>query len=143
MKSSGWGNAGKSQLNNPASRRNQRITFQKNTVTNDEFDNRIQIWVDYFSCWAYANTIQSSETNGDVPQERLPITFEAGFCPELAQVTSTDFRIVFNGEYYDILAVDRMNYQNSDLKFNCSRSNLYFQPGTSGTSFETDGEING
>lgn len=140
-------NAGKDWLSNPVYYRNQRIVFQKNTVTSDEFDNRVQSWEDYFECWAYANTIQSSESNGDIPEERLPIMFETRYCPELMKVTSTDFRIVFDGEYFDILAVDKMNYQHDSLKFNCSRMNQYLQPsdepGTSGSSISEGGEIHG
>lgn len=140
-------NAGKDWLSNPVYYRNQRIVFQKNTVSNDEFDNRVQSWTDYFEAWAYANTRQSSETNGDIPQEQLPIIFETRYCPELMEVTSTDFRIVFNGEYFDILNVDKMNYQHDTLKFNCARMNQHLQPsdepGTSDSSTATGGDTNG
>ena len=124
----GQSNSGRNGLINSSYYRNQRILFQKNTVTNDEYENQIQTWVDYFECWAYANTIQASESNDDTPEEHKNVIFETRYCPELAVISSTEYRIIFNSEAYDITAVDHMNYQNDTLKFQCSIMNPHLQP---------------
>ncbi len=102
-------------------RKNVRITFQKNEVYSDKYKNRLQKWTDYYSCYAYANTYTAQEKDGVVTTEERSITFETRWCPELAEVTSTGYRIVFDGENYDIQSVDPMNYQRRELKFACRK----------------------
>ena len=102
-------------------RNNVRIVFQRNTITEDQYKNRIQSWEDYFSCWAYANTFVDRESGEEVIYENGSITFETRYCPELKAVTSTEYRIIFNGEKYNIQSVDPMNYQNKTFKFICQR----------------------
>ena len=102
-------------------RKNVRITFQKNTVSSDQYQNRVRTWEDYFSCYAYASTYEAKESGDVVPAEERSITFETRYCPELAVVTATGYRIVFHEEQYDILSVDPMNYQNQAIRFSCRR----------------------
>ena len=42
-------------------RMNERITFQKNEIVSDQYKNRVPVWSDYFSCWAYASTKPAEE----------------------------------------------------------------------------------
>lgn len=100
-------------------RRNVRITFQKNAITSDTYRNRVQSWEDYFSCFAYAGTYETAESGDEVTYEERGITFSCRYCPELAAVTSTGYRIIFEEQTYDITSVDRMNYQMRDIKFRC------------------------
>ena len=103
-------------------RRNVRITFQRNGTYSDKYKNRLQQWTDHFTCHAYASTYAAGEDGGVVTTEERSVTFEVRWCPELASVTSTGFRIIFQGENYDILSVDAMNYQKKTLRFTCRRA---------------------
>ena len=102
-------------------RKNARITFQRCTVESDRYRNQIQTWADYFTCSAYANTYAAYEDGKTVTYENRSVTFETRYCPELSTVNSTEYRILFNGEQYDILSVDAMNYQKDSLRFTCQR----------------------
>ena len=102
-------------------RKNSRITFQKNAIIVDKYKNHINTWYDYFTCFAYANTYTAQETGDEVTYEERSINFEARYCPELAIVTSTNYRVLFNGEVYNILSVDPVNYQNKTIKFMCHK----------------------
>ena len=102
-------------------RKNVRITFQKNETVIDQYKNHINTWKDFFICFAYANTYSAQETGDAVITEERSITFETRYCPELTAVTSTNYRILFNGEAYNIEAVDMMNYQNKEFHFRCRR----------------------
>ena len=102
-------------------RRNSRITFQHRTVTEDQYKNHLSTWTDYFACSAYANTYAAQEDGDEVTYEERSITFETRYCPELLNVTSTGYRILFNNEAYEIQAVDPMNYQKKTLRFTCRR----------------------
>ncbi len=102
-------------------RKNVRITFQQNEVYSDRYKNRLQQWTDYFTCSAYASTYSEKEDGEAVISEEKSITFETRYCPELASVTSTGYRIVFNNENYNIQSVDMMNYQHRSIRFVCRR----------------------
>ena len=102
-------------------RKNVRITFQRNEVYSDRYKNRLQQWTDYFSCFAYASTYAAQEDGDTVTSEERSVTFEARWCPELASVTSTGFRVLFEGDAYNILSVDMMNYQRQAIRFTCRK----------------------
>ena len=102
-------------------RMNERITFQKNEIVTDQYKNRVPVWSDYFSCWAYASTYTAGEDGNVVISEEESITFQVRYCPELAAVTSTGYRILFHGAVYNIRSVDRMNYQKQELQFACRK----------------------
>lgn len=102
-------------------RKNERITFEQNEVYSDKYKNRLQRWTEYFSCFAYADTYTAQESGEKVTSEERSITFETRWCPELASVTSTGFRIIFHGENYNIESIDMMNYQRDSIRFTCRR----------------------
>ena len=102
-------------------RMNERITFQKNEIVTDQCKNRAPVWSDYFSCWAYASTYTANEDGDVVVSEEESITFQVRYCPELAAVTSTGYRILFHDTVYNIRSVDRMNYQKQEIRFACRK----------------------
>ena len=102
-------------------RKNVRITFQKNAVFVDKYQNHINMWNDYFTCFAYANTYVIHETGDEITTEERSITFKTRYCPELAVISSTGYRIIFDGYAYDILSIDIMNYQNREINFKCKK----------------------
>lgn len=102
-------------------RRNVRITFQTIETISDEYRNRIQSWTDYFECSAYANTYAQQEDGEPVITEERQVTFECRWCPELAVVTSDHYRILFQGDKYNIVSVDPMNYQKKQIRFTCRK----------------------
>lgn len=102
-------------------KKNERITIQKNAVVVDEYRNHTSSWTDYFFCWAYAGTYTANEDGDAVTSEERNVTFQVRYCSELAGVTSTGYRILFHGEAYNILSVDLMNYQKQEIRFTCRK----------------------
>ena len=102
-------------------RKNERITVQRNEVTVDKYGNHKNVWTDYFTCAAYASTYQGDrEQTSAVTTEERTVTFEARYCPELAELDSTKHRIAFHGDSYNILSVDMMNYQRKSVSIVCT-----------------------
>ena len=50
-------------------RKNVRITFQKNKAIIDKYQNHINTWYNYFSCFAYADTYSLSESGEEIITE--------------------------------------------------------------------------
>ena len=102
-------------------RKNTVVTFQRSSVTSDRYRNRVHDWTDYYTCSAYANTYTAEENGDEVTYEERSVSFEARWCPELAAVNSISYRIIFNGEAYNIRSIEPGNYQNREIRFLCRR----------------------
>ena len=102
---------------------NVKVTFQKNSVAVDDIGNRRNVWEDYYTCHA--------TVSGEGGQEKIAagltvaesdIAFTVRFCKQAAEVTADGFRILFQGEIYNVAAVDHMNYRKKALKFRCEKA---------------------
>lgn len=70
---------------------------------------------------AYASTYEAKESGDEVKEEKRSVKFSVRYCHETAAVTSTGFRIRFHDEVYNIEAVDPMNYNRKEIRFQCRR----------------------
>lgn len=100
----------------------ERILIQKNGIEVDKAGNQKNIWTDYYSCQAYVNNLSGKEywEAAQVNQE-ASLYFIVRYCSELKQMDSTQYRIVFRRELYNITFVDFMQYQNKTLKLRAEK----------------------
>lgn len=102
---------------------NVKITFQKNSVVSDAIGNRKNTWTDYYTCHATASGEGGDEkAAAGLTVVESDIAFTVRFCKRAAEVTADGFRIVFNGETYNIVSVDHMSYKKKSLKFRCEKA---------------------
>ena len=97
------------------------ITIQKNTVTTDRYGNHKNIWTDYFSCHAYADTFSKEEEANVTTADERNITFDVRYCSELSGITSTEYKVIFHGESFNIEAVDMMNWNRKSIRLKCRK----------------------
>ena len=101
---------------------NVKVTFQKNSVVSDAIGNRKNTWTDYYTCHATVSGEGGNEkAAAGLTVAESDIAFTVRFCKRAAEVTADGFRIVFNGENYNIVSVDHMNYKKKSLKFRCEK----------------------
>ncbi len=104
---------------------NERVTFQKNTVTTDAIGNHKNGWEDFFSCYAMiGGEGMASSKEKDVAGmvvEDAGMTVMIRYCQKASEMGSTTHRIVFRDEIYDITNVDHMNFKKKCLKFSCRK----------------------
>jgi SPP1 family predicted phage head-tail adaptor len=108
-------------------RLNERITIQKQTAAADQWGNHINTWTDYFTCSAYCATYPSKfkqdEDGTEVSmQDYRGFTFQVRYCSELRGITSTNYRVKFHDEIYNIEYVDMMNWQRKSIKLKCLKA---------------------
>ncbi|MBM6854129.1 phage head closure protein [Mediterraneibacter glycyrrhizinilyticus] len=102
---------------------NVKVTFQKNSVVADDIGNRRNVWEDYYTCHATVSGESGNEkAAAGLTVVDSDIAFTIRFCKRAAEVTADGFRILFGGESYNIVAVDRMNYRKKALKFRCEKA---------------------
>lgn len=101
---------------------NIRVTFQKKTVTTDEIGNQIASWDDYFSCAATISGESGGETFAAASEEdRSDMAVTVRWYKKTEAITMTGYRILFQGEPYDINRIDHMCFKKKALKFFCRR----------------------
>lgn len=101
---------------------NKRVTIQKNETVTDRYGNHRNEWSDFFTCWATVSGEggqEQAEAGQTVEHPDLSVTVR--YCSETAAVTSTGYRILLDGEIYNILAVDHLSYKKHALKFKCRK----------------------
>ena len=96
---------------------NVRVEVQKNTVTTDKYGNHKNTWEPYLSCYATV----SGETPKEETDAGLTVDFTIRFCRAASAITSTGYRVIFDGETYDILVVNHMNFKNKGIKLLCQK----------------------
>ena len=98
-----------------------RITIEKSTVKVDEIGNHTNGWEDYYSCYAHPNTYTVDETESKVDYENKTIAFSVRACEKTKALTSIGFRVQFEGQVYNIVSIDKMNYDNKEIKIRCKK----------------------
>lgn len=101
---------------------NVRVMIQKNAVVTDQYGNHKNTWTDYYSCFATigGETGQEQAVVGETV-ECTDMNVTVRYCAKTAAITSTQFRVLFDGQIYDILAVDHLNYKKHALKLKCRK----------------------
>lgn len=96
---------------------NQRITIQKKETITDSIGNQSEKWTDFFSCWAEVREIQGREYY-DARQVNMEKTlnFKIRYCKKLENLNSTDYRISFKGNCFDISTANNVSFGNQFIK---------------------------
>lgn len=87
----------------------ERIVIQKHCVIIDQIGNHINEWTNFYHCWSGIKNsgrgaTETQEAAQTSQKQRLDFTVRA--CPELADITSTEYRIHYNGRIYNIENID-------------------------------------
>lgn len=102
---------------------NVRISITKNDVVVDTIGNHKNSWSDYYSCYATVSSEAGKEqTDAGMIVDDSKIDFTIRWCRLADAITSTGYRVEFNGELYDILAVNHMNFKKKSIKFSCQKA---------------------
>ena len=104
---------------------NKRITIEKQQTVTDRIGNHKNEWVTWHECHA---TVSGEGNKGGGETEAVGTTvdhadcyFTVRWCNALRAVSTTNYRIVMDGEIYDILSIDHFSYRKKALKFRCRK----------------------
>ena len=101
---------------------NVRVIFQKSAVVVDAIGNHKNEWTDFYSCYATVSGENGKKaTAAGITVEDSDLSFSVRYCRKVSEINSTKYRVLFNGEIYNILLVDHMNYRNKSVKFKCQK----------------------
>lgn len=105
---------------------NTRITIEKNESIADEIGNHQSAWSDYYTCHATISNEASSFLGAQEEKAALIIDhsnldFTIRWCNKSKIIDITHYRVLFNEEIYNIIAIDHMNYKRKCLKLRCRK----------------------
>ena len=101
---------------------NVRIEVQKNIVTTDKYGNHKNTWEPYLSCYAtVSGETPKEETDTGLTVDDSKVDFTIRYCRAASAITSTEYRVIFGSETYDILGVNHMNFKNKGIKLLCQK----------------------
>lgn len=101
---------------------NVRIFISKNSVTVDAIGNHKNTWSEYYTCYATVSAEAGKEqTDTGLIVDDSKIDFTIRWCEKASAITSTGYRVQFNGELYDIVGVNHMNYKRKSIKLSCQK----------------------
>ena len=101
---------------------NTKITIQVAAVEVDDIGNQVDVLRDVYTC--YATISQESpleQTSAGNIWDHSKIDFTIRYASEVAQVDSTNYRVIFNNHLYNIKGIDHMHYKKKAIKLHCQR----------------------
>lgn len=102
---------------------NVRIIISQHTVSIDSIGNHTNTWQEYYTCYATVSAEAGKEmTAAGLVVDDSHIAFTIRWCKKAAVITNTEFRVMFNGALYEILAVDHMNFKRKSIKLSCVKA---------------------
>ena len=102
---------------------NTRITIQQQTTTADAIGNHINTWQDYYTCAAtVSGEVNSEAEEAATTVDNTDANFTIRYCALVSGITNTGFRVIFEGQIYDILSVDHQNYKRKSVKLRCRKA---------------------
>lgn len=102
---------------------NKRINVQKHTTVTDEIGNHLNTWSTFYICHATISgetDIETEEAGTTVDDTKADFTLR--WCAASSVITPTEYRVVMDGQIYDILSVDHMNFKHKSVKLHCRKA---------------------
>lgn len=104
------------------SRYNQKIIIEHKTITSDDIGNRLSTWVPYYTGFGFVDTKTVHETVGEshvIDDSQVTITMR--WCKALSQLDSVSYRLQLNGQLFNIIGIDDMNFNHKQLKIHAQK----------------------
>ena len=101
---------------------NVRIFITQTEVVTDAIGNHKNVWKEYYTCYATVSAeAGKEETSAGLVVDDSKVDFTIRWCRKAANINATNYRLEFNGELYNILAVNHMNYRKKCIKLCCEK----------------------
>lgn len=104
----------------------KKVSFQKQTLEVDEYGNHKNVWKTVFSHWVTVGGESGSEVNeAGLVVEKDNFSVTTRYCNGTKAVTADQYRILLDGNAYNIESIDHMNFKGHSIKFSCRREPIH------------------
>ena len=102
---------------------NVRISVQISTTQTDSIGNHMNVWQEYYSCAATLSGETGQEANdAGTTVDNTKADFTVRYCELTSAITPLRYRIIYDGELFDILSVDHLNNKRRAIKIKCKKA---------------------
>lgn len=104
---------------------NTKIVIEKQQTVTDRIGNHKNEWLPYHECRATLSgeggkgSAEVFSAGSEVDHGECYLTVR--WCRALQSISTTNYRILMDGEVYDILAIDHFSNKRKALKFRCRK----------------------
>lgn len=103
---------------------NSKVMIQKSEIVKDRIGNRTNSWVDYFQCSAVISHEKGDETYAaGTENDHSDMNVTVRYCSETKAVKKGEYRLVFDGDLFEIEAVDHHGFKRKQITFVCKKIN--------------------
>jgi len=96
---------------------NRKIIIEKLITTKGEDGFKFQQWVPWKTLWSSKNNLFGKEFYAaKAIGEEKTVVFEARYFKDIEEINTKEYRILHDGEGYDITFIDNVKYQNQWIK---------------------------
>lgn len=93
------------------------ITIQRLTEERDKDGFPLEVWEEYYTNYAYVNKLSGSEFwQAAETAAQSTVRFELRYHPQLEDVNTKEFRILFGNRTFNITNVDNVQFRNETVK---------------------------
>lgn len=101
---------------------NVRITIQKSETVIDNIGNHTSQWNDFYSPFATVSGEGGVEKAvAGMVVDDSDISFTIRYCNMISKISSTEYRVLFMDEIYNLLSIDHLNFKKKALKLKCQK----------------------
>lgn len=102
---------------------NVKIIVQNNDVIEDEIGNQKNVWSDFYTCYATVSRESPSEdTAAGTIVDDSKIDFTIRWCRTSLRIDAENYRVLYDGDIYNILGIDHMNFKKKSIKLKCQKA---------------------
>ena len=101
---------------------NKRIIVLKQVINTDDRKAQTSDWEADFCVWCTVSNESGSVVSGEgLTQASENISFTLRHSRQSAAIKALKNRVLFEGDYYDVLSVDHNSYKGKLIKINCQK----------------------
>lgn len=101
----------------------RKIMIQKRAEDIDEIGNHTFTWHDYYLCHATLSGmggLQADRTAQQIEFKTMDFTIRS--CEKIKPLNAIDYRLIYNGEPYNIIQVEESSYHKQYVKLHAERA---------------------
>ncbi len=103
---------------------NKKIVFQVLAEKSNKIGNQVQEWTDFFTAWANVNGVGGREYySASQVNSQNDMIFKVRYSRKIAGFLSSETRIIYNNNIYDIKHIDDYQEQHRQLTFRTEQHN--------------------
>lgn len=95
----------------------EKIVIEKVSCEFDEIGNQIEVWSEYYKCYAYVNNLYGNEYwMASQVQSEETVVFTTRYHKKINEMNTKEYRLIHRNKIYNIKFIDNVRYENDIVR---------------------------